>query len=302
MKIEYFRTFVEVVEKGGFLKAARELGVTQATVSNHIAALERFFGVLLFDRSKRAVKLTKEGEVLLEKVKDILRIVEETKKELKKMTEEAEETIRIVASTIPGEHILPGLIASYKKLKPKVNFEVEVQDTGRALKKLLRGEADLAAVGSLMEESFKEIEALPIGKERLVFICPIDHELTKKDKVKLEDCLRYPFVFRRKTSGTRAEVEKALRKLGISPSEIKVSLETGSTEATINAVSVGLGITILSEMAARKAETAGLIKIIKVEGWNVERMLYLVRDRRKKMTATVEEFWKMVSEKGNMLS
>ncbi|MBS7288310.1 MAG: LysR family transcriptional regulator [Candidatus Freyarchaeota archaeon] len=298
MRIEYFRTFIEVVEKGGFLRAARELGVTQATVSNHIAALEGFFGVTLFDRSKRAVRLTKEGEVLLERAKEILKLVDETKEELKKMVGEKEERIRIVASTIPGEHILPKLVARFREENPKVSFEIEVLDTGGALRKLLRGEADLAAVGSLMEESVKEIEAVPIGKEKLIFICPVDHELTREKKVTLEDCLNYPFVSRGRTSGTRIEVEKAFMQLGIPLDRIKISLEAGSTEAVINAVSVGLGITVLSETAAKKAESAGLVKIIKVEGWNVERTLYLVRDKRRKMSAVVEEFWRFASERG----
>ncbi|MEM2777272.1 MAG: LysR substrate-binding domain-containing protein, partial [Candidatus Jordarchaeales archaeon] len=162
---------------------------------------------------------------------------------------------------------------------------------------LLRGEADLAAVGSLMEASAKEIEVTPIGRERLVFICPVNHELAMKKKVTLEDCLRYPFVFRGKTSGTRIEAERAFMQLGVPLDKVKISLEAGSTEAVINAVSVGLGITVLSETAARKAEAAGLVKIIEVEGWDVERVLYLVRDKRRKMSAAVEEFWRFASEK-----
>ncbi len=297
MRVEYFKTFIEVVEKGGFLRAARELGVTQATVSNHIATLEKFFGVTLFDRSRRIVRLTKEGEILLKRAKEILELVDKTRDELRKIGEEEEGRIRLVASTIPGEHILPNLVAQFKEKNPRISFEIEVLDTGGALKKLLRGEADLAAVGSLTEESVKEIEAIPIGRERLVFICPVNHELAMKKKVTLEDCLRYPFVFRERTSGTRLEAERALMRLGIPLDKVKVSLEAGSTEAVINAVSVGLGITILSETAAKKAEVAGLVKIIEVEGWDVERMLYLVRDKRRKMPVVVKDFWKFASEK-----
>ncbi|MEM1657802.1 MAG: selenium metabolism-associated LysR family transcriptional regulator [Candidatus Jordarchaeales archaeon] len=296
MKIEYLRTFIEVVEKGGFLRAARELGVTQATVSNHIAALEKFFGAVLFDRSKRTVRLTKEGEILLEKAKKILSIVEEAKRELTWMAREKEGKIKVAASTIPGEHILPWLVARFKEVRPKVSFEIEVMDSSEALKKLLEGEVDLAAVGSLFDRSTNEFDVVPIGKEKLVFVCPVGHELVRKEKVTLEDCLKYPFVFRSKTSGTRAEAEKALALRRVPPGKLKISLEVGSTEAVVNAVSAGLGITIMSETAARKAEAAGLVKIIEVEGWKAERMLYLVRDKRRPLAAMAEEFWRFASE------
>ncbi len=296
MRLEYFRTLIEVARRGGFLKAARGLGVTQATVSNHIAALEKFFGVELFDRTKRTVSLTKEGEILLEKAKEILRIVNEAKEELKKVSEEEEGTIRVAASTIPGEHVLPGLIAQFKREHPKVSFEVKIMDTGTALEALLQGEADLAAVGSLMGRSTRELDALPIGKEKLIFICPVEHELTRKEVVTLDDCLAFPFVFRGVNSGTRAEVEKKFKEIGAPVEKVNISLEVGSTEAVMTAVSEGLGISVVSEIAARKAEAAGLIKILNVKGWDAERTLYLVRDKSKRPTRGVKLFWNFLSK------
>ena len=94
---------------------------------------------------------------------------------------------------------------------------------------------------------------------------PCNHALAKSKIVKLKEILAYPFVNREETSGTRKEIEGLLEKNNITPQQLKVALELGSTESVITAVSEGRGISIISSIAAKKAQAAGLIKIVKIE-------------------------------------
>ena len=90
-------------------------------------------------------------------------------------------------------------------------------------------------------------------------------DLAKHKTVKLREIIAYPFVNREETSGTRKEIEGLLEKSSIDLQQLRVALELGSTESVVTAVSEGRGISIISSIAAKKAQAAGLIKIIKIE-------------------------------------
>ena len=103
------------------------------------------------------------------------------------------------------------------------------------------------------------------GEEQLVLIVPCNHELAKPKSVKLTEIVKYPFINREETSGTRKEIERLLENNKISLAQLKIALELGSTESVITAVSEGRGISIISSIAAKKAQAAGLVKIVRLK-------------------------------------
>ena len=203
-------------------------------------------------------------------------------------------TIRIVASTIPGEHIIPSLITEFQKKYPDVKFKIKAEDSLNSLKSLQATNADFAAVGTLQgfEDKF---EFLQIGEDQLVLIIPCNHELANHKTVRLKEILLYPFVNREETSGTRKEIEGLFEKNGISPQKLKVVFELGSTESVITAVSEGRGSSIISSIAAKKIEAAGLIKIIRIDEAKTPRKLYMVRLKRPLLKPS-EAFWEFCKE------
>ena len=202
-------------------------------------------------------------------------------------------TIKIVASTIPEEHIIPSLIAEFQKKHPDVKFKIKAQDSITSLQSLQANDADFAAVGTILgyEEKF---DAVQIGEEELVLIVPCNHELANHKSVKLNEIKKYPFINREETSGTRKEIEKMFEN-NASQFAIEAALELGSTESVITAVSEGRGISIISSIAAEKAQAAGLAKIIKIEEAKKQRKLYMVRPKRT-LPKTCEVFWDFCKE------
>ncbi len=87
-------------------------------------------------------------------------------------------TIKIAASTIPEEHIIPNLTAEFQKKYPDVKFKIKAEDSLNSLSSLQTNDADFAAVGTILgfEEKF---DYLQIGEEHLVLIVPCNHELAK---------------------------------------------------------------------------------------------------------------------------
>lgn len=82
LKIEYLKTFMTVVKIGSFLAAAKELNLSQATVTNHIAILEKYFDAKLLNRTGKGVELTDAGRILKESAEKIMREVKNAKAQI----------------------------------------------------------------------------------------------------------------------------------------------------------------------------------------------------------------------------
>jgi DNA-binding transcriptional LysR family regulator len=283
-----------VARTRSFSAAAKELGTSQGTVSHHVAALEEYFDAELFKRTANGVEVTEAGATLKESTEKILEEAQNAKTKISSAKHNLAGTIQIVASTIPEEHIIPSLIAEFQKKHPDVRFKIKAQDSLTSLQSLQANDADFAAVGTILgyEEKF---DAAQIGEEELVLIVPCNHELADHKSVKLNEIKKYSFINREETSGTRKEIEKLFENNGISISQLQIALELGSTESVITAVSEGRGISVISSIAAEKAQAAGLAKIIKIEEATKQRKLYMVRPKRT-LLKTCEVFWDFCKE------
>jgi len=289
-RISYFRTFKEVVRQKSFSKAAEALGITQGTVSNQIASLERFFGARLFVRTPEGVELTDEGEIALEAIEATLEAVCRAKDKIAALSKEPSGRVRLSTSTVPGEHIIPGHLKEFKDKYPKVDVVVRVCDSKEATEHVMKGEADLAIVGTDAFVTRRDVEIEPIEVEELVVIVPPDHELADKEEVSVEDIVGEDFVNREPGSGTREEVRKYLREHGLDFGHFNVVEELGSTSAVINAVSRGAGISIISEKAAKRAEEAGLVKAIRLVD-RPKRSFYMIKSEKPLHTSATEALW-----------
>jgi DNA-binding transcriptional LysR family regulator len=289
IRFDYLNTFLTVARTRSFSVAAKELKTSQGTVSHHIAALEAYFDAELFKRTTNGVEVTDAGATLKETAEKILQQTQDAKAKISTAKQKLSGTIKIAASTIPGEHLIPSLIAEFQKKFPEVKFKIKAQDSLNSLNSLQANDADFAAVGTMQgfEEKF---DFLQIGEDQLVFAVPCNHQLAKHNTVKLNSVLHYPFISREDSSGTRLEIERLLKNNNIGFEQLKVELELGSTESVITAVSEGRGISIISSIAAAKAQAAGLIKIIEIEEAKNCRKLYIVRPK-KALLKTSEAFW-----------
>jgi LysR family transcriptional regulator, transcriptional activator of the cysJI operon len=295
VKLQYLSTFATVQKTGSFSAAAEELEISQATVSNHIAALERDVVAKVFIRTIKGVELTEAGKTLQETTERIFEVIEKAKRTISSAEKGLQGEIKIATSNIPGEHIIPSLISNFRNRYPAVKFKIQATESITSLQSLNNKEVHFAAVGSV--EGFEgKFELIEIVKEELVLIVPPDHELSKKEEVKSQDILKYPFVCRGDKSGTKKETQKMFSEQGISPSDFKVVMELGSTESVITSVSEGAGVSVVSSIAARKAEAAGLVKIIKIEGVRNIRKFYIARQLKKQLPKAMENFWEFCGQ------
>jgi DNA-binding transcriptional LysR family regulator len=294
IRFDYLNTFLTVARTHSFSVAAKELGTSQGTVSHQIAALEEYFDAELFKRTANGVEVTEAGATLKASAERILQEANDAKTKISSSKQTLSGTIRIVASTIPEEHIIPSLISEFQKKHPEVKFKIRAQDSLTSLSILGANDADFAAVGTVsgFEDRFDFIQ---VGEEQLVLVVPCNHELANQNSLKLEKVLKYPFINREETSGTRKEVERLFSQNNIPLEKLKIALELGSTESVITAVSEARGISIISSIAAKKAQAGGLIKIVSIREAKTARKLYMAR-QKKPLLKISEVFWDFCKE------
>jgi DNA-binding transcriptional LysR family regulator len=294
IRFDYFKTFLTVVRTHSFSLSAKELKTSQGTVSHHIAALEEYFGAELFKRTSNGVELTNAGVTLKETAEKILQQAQDAKAKISISKNNLSGTIRIVASTVPEEHILPGLIAKFRENYPDINFKIKAQDSLTSLSILQANDADFAAVGTILgfEQKFNFLQ---VCEEQLVLITSCNHPLANRKSTKLAEILKYPFINREETSGTRMEIERLFENNKIPLDKLKIVYELGSTESVITAVSEGRGISIISSIAAIKAHAAGLVRVLSVKEAKNPRKLYIVRQKNALLKLS-EVFWEFCKE------
>jgi DNA-binding transcriptional LysR family regulator len=125
LELRHLRTFVAVVDAGGFVRAARTLGVAQSTVSESLAALERALGAEVLARRGRGHALTPAGEALLPHARALLRAAGEAEVAVAAAVDSARITVVVRAPESVGAVLLPPAIAAVRARWPGSRFRVE---------------------------------------------------------------------------------------------------------------------------------------------------------------------------------
>jgi len=133
---------------------------------------------------------------------------------------------------------------------------------------------------------------MPFMKDELVLIAPGNFKLkgSVEGEIDLKQLKNENFIMRESSSGTRANIEKMLRKMGFPIDNLKVVAELGSTEAIVQAVKLGLGVSIVSKLAVSDYLTSNTIRIFNIRGLNAQRHFFLVWRKGATLSPNAEAF------------
>jgi molybdate transport repressor ModE-like protein len=277
--LPHLETFVEAAESGSFTAAARALGLTQAAVSQRIQALEQFLNVPLFERHGGRVLLTEAGRRLHDYAQRILALHRQAIEELTGRQAPLSGELSLAASSVPGEYLLPDLLARLRQRHPYIQVRATVADTGQVLHQVEQGEAHLGLVGGKADNPHLEFRCFACDK--LILVVPAGHPWGQRKRVPLEQLCEQPLILREAGSGSRWCLEQALARAGKSLGDLHVALELGSNEAIKEAVLRGLGLTVLSTHAVGRELESGKLHGVQVTGLPLARQMFVVWDRRR---------------------
>lgn len=244
IEFQQLEQFVTVARAKNFTRAAEELHLSQSALSRSIQKLEDQLGQPLFDRKPREVVLTDLGELLLERAREILQLVEDTFS----MISEADRHGRIRLGAIPtiAPYFLPGLLRTFSGAHPDISVVVQEDTTDNLIRRCSHGEIDLAILALPVIAKYLEIE--PLFDEELLLVIPRDHPLASRKEITPEAVEELPFVMLNEAHCLSENIASYCRKQSVQP----VTVERISQLATVQElVALEHGISIVPEMAYR---------------------------------------------------
>jgi len=238
-------SFLAVAETRKVSAAAKVLHLSQPAVSAHIQALERQLGTALFRRSVRGMELSDTGRRLVAHAQRINRLVDDVAADLGSATEPSGRLL-LAASTTLAAHVVPPLLAAFAARYPDVSIHMDVGNTEEILDRLRQGRVPLGIVEGLGRAP--QVQLRPFVDDEIL---PVSAPSVAGRIRRPADLRRFPILWREVGSGTRAVLERALRRAGLTRHDIDVRYELGSTEAIKSAVMAGMGVGFLSEWSIR---------------------------------------------------
>ncbi|MDQ0975436.1 DNA-binding transcriptional LysR family regulator [Neobacillus niacini] len=277
MDLHQLYVFTKVVEHKSFSKAAEDIFLSQSTVSSHIQALERTLNVNLFDRVGREIILTPSGERLYQWALKLLLMKDQAMLDLKEGATELRGMIRIGASSVPGQFMIPKMVKQFRQKYPKATFHINQSSSKNIADKVLNGSVDFGILGEKYDN--EKLCYIPLLKEHLVLITSKQSNIV--GPVNIQDLLSYPFIMRNSDSGTNSLIEKFLKKNQISKEKMNIVAYTENGQSLIEFVLQDIGIAIISKMAANEYLERNLLTIHEINEFHDERYFYLVYNKNK---------------------
>ncbi len=296
MDISRLETFCKVYEVRSFSQAARELYVSQPTVSTHILSLEKELSQPLFDRVGKNVIPTRAGDMLYMYARKITMLVKQAQEEIQLLSKKVVGEVRLGGSTIPSNYILPLVLNSYRKKYPEVRLCLEIGDSLNIQKKVAEGVLEIGVVGAkggdrdLIFESLFEDELVFIGRRDYLEGCET-----------LEDIISLPWIMRESGSGTRRAIEEALVRHGIRPRDLNVRARVFSTEALLRCVREGVGISVTSRLAAEDLGNRSDIVIRTFPFLQFQRKFYVVYHSQRTFFPAAKAFLQELRERVSLV-
>ena len=289
MDFNQLLVFQNVYLTKNFSAAAKNLYLTQPTVSAHINQLEKELNTKLFKRTTKKVIATEAGDLLFEYANELIN----RKNEIVNIFISkygSYETIHFGSSTIPTNYIMPTYMKSFAKLFPHVRYEQQIGDSYQIIESIEKGKFNIGFVGA--KKNTPKIDFIPFYIDYLVFVTPNTPEYFKiiRNKNPIQNLLKCPIILRNSSSGTRKKGDYFLSGLGYKESDLNVIAKINDQEEIYKKVSSGEGISLFSKIAAKAYKDENKILVYNPVSFPMRRNLYIASTKQHKLSDIEKEF------------
>jgi DNA-binding transcriptional LysR family regulator len=287
------QAFLYAAESLSFSEAAKQLHLSQPTISHHIKSLEQELGVELFARSGSGLKLTDAGRLLMSQASKLLHEANAVEQMMDSLQKKIVGQITIACSTTTGKYVLPQVAAHFRQQHPGVKISIMACTQENVVPRLMQEEADLGVVS--YDACGGELECQEFFQDHIVLIVPADHPWAARQHVEPAELLRTPFIMREPTA-TRKVMLAEFGKHDIKLAEMDIFLEIGNAEAIVKTIEAGFGVSFVSRMAAAWALDRGTVVEVPVAGFDLRRKLYMMRYKLRTSQRAIEAFWGFIHD------
>ncbi|HEX8719826.1 MAG TPA: LysR family transcriptional regulator [Pyrinomonadaceae bacterium] len=236
MQIETLKIFCDLVETRSFSQAAERNFVTQSAVSQQVRGLESRFKRRLLERvrGRRELHLTQEGEAFYEASREVLQAYGRLEESMRQLSGTVGGTVRVATVYSVGLHELPPVVRD-----------------------VLSGAVDVGVVA--YPERRRGLEVVPLGGDRLVFICRPDHPLAARKRLRATDLQGQNFIHFERDIPTRRATDRILRAHGVA---VHRAAEFDNIETIKRAVEVGLGVAVVPRPSVLDERRSGQLAVV----------------------------------------
>lgn len=265
MDLGQLEAYLKVAEHLNFSRAARDLGLTQPSVTARIQALERDLGDELFERNGRGVSLTEVGESFLPHATRVLEALQDGRDAIQSIRQLELGRLRLGAAPTVTTFVLPGLLREFSKRYPGVEMSVRTEYSGQIVQMVLADEVQLGLERAI---THPEVETVTLYEDEVVLVVAPDDEFAGRRSVSIESVAERHLIMFDRGSSYYALVDNALREAGVL---VTPAMELDNMEATKKMVQVGLGIAMLPRVAVKRELERRELREVKIRKMTMPR-------------------------------
>lgn len=282
MTLRHLTVYLEVYQTENITRAAQRLSMTQPAVTRTIQEIESYYGIRLFERINRRLKVTEAGRVFYNYALHIVDSFEQMELGMRNWDELG--VLRVGCSITIGNSLLPQVLTQFRKAHPTLQIHSTISNGASVQQAILDNELDFGLVeGGVLQE---QLCCEDIGGDRLVLILPPQDPRRLQKDLRLEDVASDPLLLREEGSMGRTMIARAFERRGLS---LKPTMESVSTQALVRAVHAGLGISFLPEQLVKAAVESGFVASAELTDETFLRKSYLVWHSQKFLTKSARE-------------
>ena len=285
MRIGDLEALHAAVETGSLSAAARRLGASQPAISRRLQRLEAELGTQLLDRSALGVEPTAAGARAAQCAEDVLAAVARLQSAVSAERAPLGGTVRVVASTTPGDHLVPALVATFVDEHPGVRVDVLAADSAQVPAAVLERRADVGFTGR--HDGDPRLTHIAVAVDEVVLAVPAGHPLATAGTVAVSALASERMVWREHGSGTQQSFLEVLSAAGHALEHAAPAMTVGSSQAVVSAVRAGCGIGVVSR---RAVEAANGVVALRIDRTPVLRHLWMVHVTGGGRTTAVSAF------------
>ncbi len=258
MDLRQLRYFQAVAEELSFTRAAKRLRVAQPALSRVVRELEDELGAVLLERTRRAVRLTEAGSVLLHEAGAVLLRYDEALRRVRRTVRGEEGEVRVGYIGAPTAAFLGRLLAEYRRQYPRVTVHLEERTPERVCEMVAAGRLSLGLTRPVAAHEALGLRTLLLRRERLSAVLPADHALAARRRLRWADLDGQPLVVlsRREGGSLHDEIMAACREARVTP----LVAHTPSVVSTVlSYVEAGAGLGVIAESVAALGAGAPLV-------------------------------------------
>jgi LysR family transcriptional regulator, regulator for metE and metH len=259
LEVRHLSLVNEIASTGSVTRAAERLHLTQSALSHQLRDIESRLGIQMFLRLGKRMVLTPPGERVLAAAQRVLAEIGRAEEDLKLMTQNGKGVLRLCTQCNTGYHWLPPLLQSFHRKFPGVDVQIMVNATDRPIDALLEGQIDLAVVTSEIED--KRLVTSPLFEDELVAVVPPSHPFAKRAWIDATDFAEEHLIIYKADRHDSYTFTRILAPAGVEPARVS---QVPLTEAILELVKAGLGVSVMARWAIEPALSSGAVKAIRI--------------------------------------